>query len=91
MTLAPQFGRFYTGRCHLKSSHRMLPSCLGVGGSVQCIGRLYSVGGRFGGCFYTTLGVVTLNPLTGCYHLVKGWVTTSSVLDVCMNQWTLLP
>ena len=31
----------------------------------------------------STLGIVTLNPLIGRYHLAKGWVATSSVLDVC--------
>ena len=30
----------------------------------------------------STLGIVTVNPLIGCYHLAKGWVATSSVLDV---------
>ena len=30
----------------------------------------------------STLGVVTINPLIGRYHLAKGWVATSSVLDV---------
>ena len=31
----------------------------------------------------STLGVVTVNPLLGRYHLAKGWVAMSSVLDVC--------
>ena len=31
----------------------------------------------------STLGVVTVNPLIGRYHLAKGWVATSTVLDVC--------
>ena len=31
----------------------------------------------------STLGIVTVNPLIGRYHLAKGWVATSSVLDVC--------
>ena len=26
-----------TGCCHLKSSHKMLPSCLGVGGNIQLL------------------------------------------------------
>ena len=32
----------------------------------------------------STLGVVTVNPLLGHYHLTKGWVATSSVLDICI-------
>ena len=31
------------------------------------------------------LGVATVNPLKGCYHLDKGWVATSRTLDVCVN------
>ena len=31
----------------------------------------------------STLGVVTVNPLLGHYHLAKGWVAMSSVMDIC--------
>ena len=51
-------GRLYstsyvlTGHCHLKSSHRTLPSHLGVGGNVQLLDNCMICFGRFIGCLY---------------------------------------
>ena len=59
-----------TGRCHRKSSHRMLPSHLGVGGNIHLLDDCILISGHFN--------------WTVVYSIFKGFSYVSC--DICIHS-----
>ena len=77
----------YTGRCHHKSSHRMLPSQLGVGGNIQSSDVCIYFIGRFNRTIVHACVFVGDGTLTHKWMIAQG--KSAGFGHLCYIQFTV--